>query len=504
MSARSASLRHLLLLLGALCALVPAAGATWSIVVVNRRTGEVCVASATCIVGIDLTRVTPVILVGRGAGVTQALLDAGENKVRIWDGILAGDTPAEIMARIRVEDAGSAARQIGIVDFENAPLSFTGRTAGQAKKSIAGTVDDLVYAIQGNVLVSQAVMDECEAVLRASTGDTGQRVLAAMVRARELGGDGRCSCGPGSLGDCGTPHPNFQKSAHCGYLLLARVGDADGNCAVSASCADGEYHLELNIRGANAAFGAPDPVDQMVALHAEWRAARVGRPDGVRSRVRAVDSLPADGVTERTIVLELADLDGASLGHGGAVIELVTADGAPPLAMPGPVVDHGDGTYSFTLRAGKGSGTDRFVIRASDDLVTATLYPYLEVRSDPADVLHAGRDEVSAAAPESVPFVVSEPTRPGAKFWLVTRLAGRKFRGPLLDPSSLRAVVPHVAPFFPAPPGLLDGRGRAEARYAVPPGVLVPLIGLRLEWTARIFGGGPPLDSNAVGFTIVP
>src|SRR6185436_16858222 len=167
----------------------------------------------------------------------------------------------------------------------------------------------------------------------------------------------------------------------------------------------------------------------------------------------------------------------------------------------GPVSDHGDGTYSFALRAGKESGLDRFVIRASDGPVHATLYPFLEVRSDAVQVLHAGEDRLSASAPESVPFVVDQPARAGAKYWLFARLAGRKLRG--FDLVVARSVVPGVEPFFPGPPGVLDAKGRSEALYTVRPGVLVPLIGLRLEWSAQLYGFGPPLESNVVGFDIV-
>jgi len=494
--------RRLLLVLLALLALLPSASATWSIVAVNRRTGEVCVASATCIPRVDLTEWTPVILVGRGGGVTQAALDDGSNKLRILDGFLAGASPQAILARIRAEDPGSRTRQFGIVDFTHDPLSFTGGGAGQARKSVAGFVGDIAYAIQGNILASQNVIVQCEATFRGSTGDLAQRVLAAMVRARQLGGDGRCSCTPEALGDCGVPPPDFEKSAHIGYLLLARMGDADGSCALGQSCASGSYYLRLNVKGADALHDDPDPVDQLVESYASWRAARAGRPDGLLSRVHAVDSLPADGVTERTVTVELVDLEGERILHGGALVEVETEDGAPPLATSGPVSDHGDGTYSFTLRAGTTSGVDRFVIRARDELVRATLYPYLAVRSDPPAMLHAGRDRVSASAPEVVPFVVSAAARPGAKYWLFARFSGRKLRGS--QPVVARFVVPGVTPFFPSPPGVLDALGRSEPVYAAPPGVLAALIGLRLEWSAQLYGFGPPLESNVVGFDVAP
>jgi hypothetical protein len=478
--------------------------ATWSIVAVDRRTGEVCVASATCIPRSDLTLIVPVIVVGKGGGVTQSVVDGIENRQRIRAGLESGATPAEILALIESLDDGFRQRQIGIVDFANAPVSFTGRAAGAAKKSVVGEQGDLVYAIQGNVLAGDEVIDQCELALLESTGDLGQRVLAAMVRAREFGGDGRCSCQMGRPDDCGSPPEDFEKSAHCGFLLLARMGDPDGSCEQGEGCANGRYHMRLNVRGGNALENDPDPVDQLVGLHAAWRAERRGRPDGLLSRVESVDSVPADGLTTRTVRVELVDLEGVPLEHGGALVEVASADGGPTLVDVGPVRDHGDGSYSFELRAGTRSGSDRLAIRASDDLVSATLYPYLEVRSDPAGTLHAGFDRVSAGAGAEVPFVVSAPDRPRGKYWLVASLAGAKRRGFGLDPGLLRGVVPAELPFFPGPPGELDRAGRAEALYRVAPGALLPLVGLRLEWTARIFSHGPPLLSETVGFEIGP
>jgi len=496
--------RRLLLSLLLLALLVGPSSATWSIVVVNTRTGEVCISSATCLPRTDLTLVVPAIVVGKGGGVTQSVVNGIENRVKIRDGLLNGDSPQAILDLIAATDDGFNQRQIGIVDFLHDPVSYTGRAAGAAKKSVAGRAGDLVYAIQGNVLAGDAVIDQCLDALLTSTGDLGQRVLSAMVRAREFGGDGRCSCNTGSPDSCGSPPEDFEKSAHCGFLLLARIGDPDGSCIQGEGCANGAYHLRLNIKGGNALENDPDPVDQLVERYAEWRAERSGRPDGLLSTVQAVDSLPADGITTRTVRVRLVDLDGRALTHGGAQVQVRTVDGQPSLAGLGPVLDHGDGTYSFTLRAGTTTGTDRLAITAADDLVRATLYPFLEVRSDPAGVLHAGFDQVSASAGVEVPFVVNEPERPRAKYWLLASLAGGKQRGFGFDPALLRFVVPATTPFFPGPPGQLDKTGRAEALYRVPAGVLLPLVGLRLEWAARIFSHGPPELSNTVGFEVDP
>ncbi len=498
------ALRPLACLL-ALVLLAASSGATWSIVVVNRRTGEVCVASATCIPRADLTLAVPVIVVGKGAAAHQASIDdTAANRMLMVAGFLEGLTPQEILDRIAASDPGFQLRQIGIVDLFHDPVTYTGRRAGAAKKGVMGESGDLLYAIQGNVLAGKAVVDQCENALVTSTGDLGQRVLAAMVRAREWGGDGRCSCLMGAPDSCGSPPDEFERSAFVGFILIARIGDTDATCTPGDGCANGNYYLRLNIRGADGLHGDPDPVDQLVERYAEWRADRAGRPDGLLSRVSAVDSLPADGVTERQVTVQLVDVDGRPLEHGGALVQVAPAAGSPELFELGPVVDHGDGNYSFALRAGAGTGSESLVITAADELVRATLHPFLEVRADPPEVLHAGLDRVSASAPVSVPFVVNEPARPRARYWLLASLAGGKLHGHGFDPSLSRSVVPDAPPFFPGPPGTLDRDGRAEADYRVPGEALLPLIGFRLQWRARLFGHGVPLESNPVGFDIGP
>ena len=493
--------------IGILLLLASRPAATWSIVAVNTRTGEVCISSATCLPRTDLTKATPSLVVGHGAGVIQALVDPGiENRMRMRDGFLAGDSPQEILDLIAELDPGFQARQIGLVDLDvqHAPVSFTGNGAGRAKGSIAGRVGDFAYAIQGNVLTGREVLEAAEAALRASTGDLGQRVLAGMIAARELGGDGRCSCGLQPT-QCGVPPPNFDKSAHCGFLIVARIGDTDGPCTVPDGCAAGDYYMNINIKGANAYYDDPDPVDQIAERYATWRTNRQGRPDGILSRVESVDSLPADGMTEREVRVHLVDVDGHELTHGGAALAVAAASGSPSLFDVGPIEDDGDGSYRFTVRAGTKTGTEKLVITAEDDFLRATLYPFLELRADAASVLHAGLDAVSASADVTVPFSITDERRPRGKYWLFASLGEAQHgHGRGHDPLLERGIIPTVTPFFPGPPGELDADGHADAEYRVPAGALLPLVGQRLEWTARLFGRGKPTESNTVGFDVLP
>src|SRR5690349_13856839 len=78
--------------------LASTAGATWSIVAVNTRTKEICVASVTCLASFDLRQYLPVVVVGRGAGCAQSFVDTtGANRLAIFNGLQIGQSPAQIL-----------------------------------------------------------------------------------------------------------------------------------------------------------------------------------------------------------------------------------------------------------------------------------------------------------------------------------------------------------------------------------------------------------------------
>ncbi len=506
--------RRLLLaaLLGTL--LVAPAGATWSIVVVNRRSGEVAIGSATCIASTNLLRGLPVIVVGKGGGVIQASGDF-RDLVVIADGLRRHLSPAEILELVRAAEPAPNQLQTGIVALDTGPpVTFTGRNVGRAKLGVVGEVGDLAYAIQGNVLAGEEVVLAAEAALLGTEGDLGQRLLAAMGAARDFGGDGRCSCDLGRPDGCGSPPEDFEKSAHVGFLFLSRIGDPEATCAQGVDCADQPAYLKLNVRGMDAQEGDPDPVDQLEDLYAAWREARRGRPDGILSQVDAVDSLPADGLTKRIATVRLVDLDGLPLDHGGAEVRVAAAGGARAHILLGPVADRGDGRYSFTLTSTTRVGTDRFVITADDGFLKATLYPFLEIRSEPPAALHAGRDRISAARGGSVPFGLREPAHPGSPYVILASAGGTEPGIPLtggavlplaLDPwfrLSLRLAGDPA--HLPGTLGILDAQGRAEAAFVAPPGALAPLLGARLYWAGLVSDEDGPVATNPVGFDVVP
>jgi hypothetical protein len=364
------------------------------------------------------------------------------------------------------------------------------------------------------VLTGTEVVRAAESALLDTQGDLSQKLLAAMQAARKLGGDGRCSCDLGDPTGCGVPPAQFEKSAHVGFLLVTRVGDEVPPCRVGRDCAEGFIHLRLNVRGADADENDPDPVDQLSMRYVNWRANRVGHPDGVLSKVDAVAALPADGLTKRSVTVQLVDLEGNPLTHGGTKVQVASAGNARLNTILGGVADLGDGRYRFSITSTRNVGTDRLVITAEDNLVRATLYPFLEVRSEPPAALHVGVDRLSASSGGEAPFVLDQPEFADGVYLLLASASGTSPATPMgragwlplardsvFDLSSRLAGVPE---FLPGTRGVLDARGRTEAAFVAPPGALAALIGRRLSWAAVIASGSKATTTEAVGFEIVP
>src|SRR5690606_11767532 len=118
-------------------------------------------------------------------------------------------SPQAILAGLAQIDPNHQGRQYGIVTLEHDPLTFTGTGAGFARHGVTGEIGSLRYAVQGNLLTGNVVVEAAEHALRTTPGDLGERVMAAMTAAARMGGDGRCSCSPIQPTSCGAPPASF-------------------------------------------------------------------------------------------------------------------------------------------------------------------------------------------------------------------------------------------------------------------------------------------------------
>lgn len=475
--------------------LAPQARATWSIVVVDRDTGEVCIAAATCL-SLDLEEFLPVMRVGVGGACAQSFVDvSGKNRKVIWMGFIEGKTPKEILQELKATDTGHQSRQYGIVNFPNKSIKFTGLGAGDAKKSVADKFGSLRYAIGGNVLVAKKVVDVAEETLLNSEGDLGQRVLAAMLAARDLGGDGRCSCDVFSPESCGAPPEDFVNSALSAFMMVSRIGDVDGICNANKGCGNGDYYMNLNVTSTPP---GSDPVLMLADLYDDWRADKLGRPDHILSEVVAgATHLPADGISSMEIVIQLRDINRNLISAQSAVMDLVTMGGEEFLVDVGDMEEIGNGQVRFEVRARDRVGSQSLTVRVHDGEDSILLYPPIEIELETPSPLFAGRRELSASLGGQIPFTLDlGQAAAGEAYILLGSASGTSPGMPLgdallpLNPDALLAFTRARpgAPHLPGSAGNLDPDGRALAALIAPGDTLGAFAGHRLAFSALTLG----------------
>lgn len=157
---------------------------TYSIAAVDTASGEVGVAvqSKYFCVG----AVVPWVRAGVGAVATQAAAVAGYGP-RILDLLAEGLEPAAAIERALADDAGRDTRQLGVVDAAGRAASHTGAGCSEW----AGDLQGDGFAVQGNILASEAVVEGMARAYRDRESSLADRMMAALEAAEAAGGDRR-------------------------------------------------------------------------------------------------------------------------------------------------------------------------------------------------------------------------------------------------------------------------------------------------------------------------
>jgi uncharacterized Ntn-hydrolase superfamily protein len=174
---------------------------TFSIVAADSASRKVGSAGASCVnlisFGITDAGFLGDLLPDTGAINTQSFYLAGnQQNARIR--MRAGDAPDEIISWLTTNDAAgnSGQRQYGVAGFVGASAAaagFTGSDCFDYKNHITGSINGIAYAIQGNILLNQAVLDSMEAKFRNTDGGLECRLMAALQGANVIGADTRCA-----------------------------------------------------------------------------------------------------------------------------------------------------------------------------------------------------------------------------------------------------------------------------------------------------------------------
>jgi hypothetical protein len=241
-------MRRFCLLLATLLTLNVSAFATWSVVAVDRSTGRIVIASATCVNGADdfLKGVQAVVVPGKGIAACQA---AAANTDIVFAELKKGTAPKDIIELISRQDEGFQTRQYGIVDLQGRMAGHSGLGNGFVAQHIEGQVPgtEIFYSIQGNILRSGSVVQNAVKAFVSNTGAITDRVMAAMDAADASGGDSRCTCPPPPADGTKPKIACDSKTAHVAYILMAEPNDMIGD-----GPSNGKYKMYINV-------SQPDP-----------------------------------------------------------------------------------------------------------------------------------------------------------------------------------------------------------------------------------------------------
>ena len=268
--------RTAVLVVAALLAVPATARATWSIVAVDRSTGRVVIASATCVNNDDmfLPGVQAVVVPGKGVAACQAAVDGTHtNQMLVFHELQKGTDPRAIIDMLSADPAFQS-RQFGIVDLQGRSAGHSGLTNGYVAQDMQGQVPgtEIFYSIQGNILRPGEVVPNAVKAFLDAKGAMTDRVMAAMEAADAGGGDSRCSCPPPPEDGSKPAIACDGKTAHVAYILMAEKTDTSGD-----SHNNGNYTMFIRVaqpdKGANAIHEGENlnPVKTLRLRYDAWR-----------------------------------------------------------------------------------------------------------------------------------------------------------------------------------------------------------------------------------------
>jgi uncharacterized Ntn-hydrolase superfamily protein len=299
---------------------------TFSIVAVDTITGEIGSAGASCVgpIGGIGAFILSDVIEGIGGIHTQASYLA-QNQQNARARMLEGLSPQEIIDWLVANDAQSnpSIRQYGIVDLtrNGESAAYTGTNCLDYKNHVIGPG----YAIQGNILLGQVIIDNMQSAFLNTSGPLADRLMATLQAAKIVGADTRCAA--------------RNTSSQSGFVKVVRIGD--GNTP----------YLQIVVPDTPV---GKDPIDSLLTMFNNWKAAKFNVVDPFLSHIEvSPDTLPANGTSQSTVTIIPKNNSDTLLASGKQII--LTNTGAGTL---GTVTDLGDGTYETTITSPIAVGSD--------------------------------------------------------------------------------------------------------------------------------------------------
>ena len=160
---------------------------TFSIAAVDSATGESGVAVTTRVACVG--NGVPWVRAGVGAVATQASTRT-EYGNELLDLLEQGMSPADALSQLVAADSAAARRQVGVVALDGSAAQHT----GSATSSWSGHRSGANYAVQGNTLVGEDVVNAVAETFERSAGSAqhlADRLIEALAAGQAVGGDAR-------------------------------------------------------------------------------------------------------------------------------------------------------------------------------------------------------------------------------------------------------------------------------------------------------------------------
>ena len=294
---------------------------TFSIVAVDTITGEIGSAGASCIAG---SFILSDVIEGIGAIHTQAYYLV-QNQQNARNRMLEGLSPQQIIDWLVANDAGGnpTIRQYGIVDLtrNGESAAYTGVNCNDYKNHVTGPG----YAVQGNILLGQIIIDTMQTTFLNTQGPLADRLMATLQAAKIPGADTRCT--------------QYGKSSISGFVKVVRIGDGSN------------FYLKIVVQSTPT---NKDPIDSLQTMFSNWKIAKFNVVDPFLSEIEvSPDTLPANGTSQGVITISPKNNSDTLLASGLEVV--LSNTGAGSLSS---VIDLGDGTYEASITAPIAIGAD--------------------------------------------------------------------------------------------------------------------------------------------------
>jgi uncharacterized Ntn-hydrolase superfamily protein len=369
-------MRTLFLAVAALVAVPRLALATWSIIAIDVRTGQVIIASATCVRQMafpqrepnparDLMDVQAVVVPGVGVAACQAGADnTRQNQMLVYTELRKGTPPRRILEMLK-QDPNIERRQFGIlaipngstITTQNHMVGFNGANTSAVSLYFGGQVGDIYYQVQGNTLLGDDVVYKAALAITRATGTMADRVMAGMEAADENGGDKRCNCSNNPVEQA----PCDNRTAHVAYIAIANKDDV-----VGVTHNDGKYFAYITASDADVAPGeSANPVKTLRARYDAWK-----RAGGKRTTAPGPTLYRPQAPAPNPVNLWLVDLkwDGNRLAVG------------PPVKLTNDIGTNSQPSFTPDGRAVVFSGTRETGADAQSDIYRIDLATRAETR----------------------------------------------------------------------------------------------------------------------------